>query len=343
GRSVCCNAYGYYPTLHILTSVDPNETLVEQLVDLLETMLAARNKDIRQKRILAHTIKTGFPMHPYVDKPSDFIELKFSVPYHAKLVAEYLLDNPVFSGAIGEINVKPFSCLPIVETFQADRFISGYEWINITNWSSTDPEARRCEPSRCDIEIDVNIDNIRPFKDDFIAPQRVFAFDIECAKTIGIPKPDANEVILIACICADYIEGNPTGQRRRVIFQYGSSDAIDSIKPENGDLHLHFTGEDAEKRLLEAFGDLVATYDPDFLVGHNLINFDLPYVVERANVLDCSENALFLGRRGNYKYIAPRRYIKERKGGDSREMTTTETPGRIQLDTLTWIQANTRD
>ena len=110
------------------------------------------------------------------------------------------------------------------------------------------------------------------------------------------------------------MEGNPE-RKRRVIFQHGSSDKIDSINEENGDMHLHFTGADAEKRMLNAFGYLVRVYDPDFLVGHNLINFDLPYIVERGDIMKCTEDVLYLGRRGNYTFFPPRRFIKQRKNG----------------------------
>lgn len=49
-----------------------------------------------------------------------------------------------------------------------------------------------------------------------------------------------------------------------------------------------------EKETLTAFGQLIKDYDPDFLGGHNMVGFDLPYVVTRANKLDCHP-ALYLG------------------------------------------------
>jgi DNA polymerase delta subunit 1 len=36
---------------------------------------------------------------------------------------------------------------------------------------------------------------------------------------------------------------------------------------------------------LQDFEKLVITYDPDFIVGYNMVNFDLKYLIERAKML----------------------------------------------------------
>jgi DNA polymerase delta subunit 1 len=37
-----------------------------------------------------------------------------------------------------------------------------------------------------------------------------------------------------------------------------------------------------EKELLKAWRDFVQEVDPDFITGYNTQNFDIPYIIERA-------------------------------------------------------------
>ena len=53
-----------------------------------------------------------------------------------------------------------------------------------------------------------------------------------------------------------------------------------------------------EKDLLEAFAIFLRMVDPDVLTGYNILNFDSPYVVNRAETLKCRDFA-YLGRIRN--------------------------------------------
>jgi DNA polymerase delta subunit 1 len=94
---------------------------------------------------------------------------------------------------------------------------------------------------------------------------------------------------------------------------------------------------DNEAEMVRAFGAFVTTYDPDVLVGHNIVGFDIPYIVTRANVLGIEE-AMYMGRRRSQKWNAPREITRVRKNGDVRKSLRAETPGRTQLDTLLFMQ-----
>jgi DNA polymerase delta subunit 1 len=94
---------------------------------------------------------------------------------------------------------------------------------------------------------------------------------------------------------------------------------------------------DNETEMVRAFGAFMTTYDPDIIIGHNIIGFDIPYIVTRANVLDVEE-AMYMGRRRAQKWTSPREITRMRKNGDTRISLRAETPGRIQLDTLPFMQ-----
>ena len=40
---------------------------------------------------------------------------------------------------------------------------------------------------------------------------------------------------------------------------------------------------------LQRWRDLVIESDPDIIIGYNIVNFDLPYLIERAETLNIKE------------------------------------------------------
>ena len=358
GRSCCANVYGYYPVVRLLTACHlDNDRVVAELTEGVNAKLLedeakgkyAKKRPEGWRAVLCSRVVEGFPAFPYCEMPSNFLELKLSdasyVRAFGKLMRHESGELPTKS--IGPVRVIPYSCHDIVDTFQADLGIAGFGWIELAQWRETDRESTFGDHSSCDLEIDCCLSwGIRPMpasaESDKIAPLRVITYDIECAKTKGtkgMTAPETDPVILIVAICAEYVDGHPskTARPRKVILQHGTASDVEGVDESQGDVHLRFQGANAERDLLDAFGCLVHDFDPDYLCGHNMINFDQPYVVIRANridALDCE----YLGRRrafGNFQ--KPRRVVKKRKNGETRETTVTATPGRIQLDTLTWI------
>lgn len=45
--------------------------------------------------------------------------------------------------------------------------------------------------------------------------------------------------------------------------------------------------------MLQDFQKLIMTYDPDFIVGYNMVNFDLKYILERAKKLKMNNYGYF--------------------------------------------------
>jgi len=94
------------------------------------------------------------------------------------------------------------------------------------------------------------------------------------------------------------------------------------------------SGEKAgEKEILERFVDLVRERDPDVLEGHNIFNFDLPYIVERAKR---HHVRLSLGRDGSLPRRRPSRFsVAERTISYDR----FDVFGRHIVDTLFLVHA----
>jgi DNA polymerase delta subunit 1 len=58
---------------------------------------------------------------------------------------------------------------------------------------------------------------------------------------------------------------------------------------------VHVKNSNDEKEILRNFEKLMVSYDPDFITGYNMVNFDLWYILERARALKMS-NYGFFGR-----------------------------------------------
>ena len=52
---------------------------------------------------------------------------------------------------------------------------------------------------------------------------------------------------------------------------------------------------DDEAEMLEAWTKFVNEVDPDVIIGYNIANFDLPYLIDRANAIKAT-GFPFLGR-----------------------------------------------
>lgn len=82
--------------------------------------------------------------------------------------------------------------------------------------------------------------------------------------------------------------------------------------------------------MLLAWERLVQISDPDILTGYNIINFDLPYIIRRAERLGLKD----FGKLGRYpnslSRIKDSRYLSKAMG--MRETKEINIDGRIQLD-----------
>lgn len=88
-----------------------------------------------------------------------------------------------------------------------------------------------------------------------------------------------------------------------------------------------------EKTMLERFVDIVRERDPDVIEGHNIFNFDLPYLAKRAKL---NKVKLALGRNGEPPDSRPSRFSV---GERTISFTRFEVFGRHVVDTYFMVQA----
>ncbi|KAF8382815.1 hypothetical protein PRIPAC_71957 [Pristionchus pacificus] len=136
----------------------------------------------------------------------------------------------------------------------------------------------RSATSRCQIEVTCNYKDLIVHSLDGewvdIAPLRTLSFDIECLGRRGVfPDPTHDSVIQISNMVKLQGQSEPF---IRNCFVLGTCAGV---------VGSHIIECKTEQELLEKWAAFVRTVDPDILTGYNILNFDLPYILDRAKIL----------------------------------------------------------
>ncbi|KAK4337001.1 hypothetical protein RND71_044099 [Anisodus tanguticus] len=179
--------------------------------------------------------------------------------------------------------------------------------------------------SRCQYELDIAYTDVISYapEDEWskVAPFRILSFDIECAGRKGIfPEPEIDPVIQIANCCIRQGDKEPF---LKVIF------CLNNVSPIAGQKVLCFQ---KESELLAAWANFIREVDPDILTGYNIQNFDLTYLIKRAQALDVKDFP-FLGRIKRAKTTVKKKILQSKQLG-KRENKEINIEGRCQFDLL---------
>ncbi|KAG8929456.1 DNA-directed DNA polymerase delta [Tulasnella sp. 419] len=188
----------------------------------------------------------------------------------------------------------------------------------------------REKKSNCQIELDVRndafISHLAEGDWSDMAPLRILSFDIECAGRKGIfPEPEKDSVIQIANMVTRQGESTPFV---RNVFTLKSC--------------AHIVGSQVishreEASMLIAWKNFVQEVDPDIIIGYNISNFDLPYLMDRAKALKGASDFPYLGRLKGIKSQVKETHFSSKAYGQ-RDSKETVMHGRLQLDMLQVMQ-----
>lgn len=100
------------------------------------------------------------------------------------------------------------------------------------------------------------------------------SFDIECISEKGkFPTPENDSIIQIANLCQLTDESQPF---IRNVF------TLKTCAPIIGTQVFSFQNE---QDMLMAWKEFIKLVDPDIITGYNIVTFDFPYILQRANTL----------------------------------------------------------
>ncbi|KAF9562591.1 ribonuclease H-like protein [Agrocybe pediades] len=219
------------------------------------------------------------------------------------------------------------------DTFEADvpyfmRFMVDNQ-VNAMTWMRIEPGNYEVIPaeekvSRCQVEIKVNqdallicetVNNRLKFP-----PLRILSFDIETLVPSdgSFPSGLRDSVIQIGNMVSIYGQETPI---IRNVF------TLDTCSPIEGAQVLSF---DQEKDMLSAWQQFFLEVDPDVVIGYNVTQFDIPYLLTRANTLGLSQFP-YLGRIKSLPQCLP-------SGARSTFASCPGYDGRLMLDLFPHIR-----
>jgi len=252
--------------------------------------------------------------------------------------------------------------------YMIDQHIVGAGWIGV-DASSYNIVPQRRMASRCTLEVVARWDAVRGIANmDEIAPLRILSFDIECSCGEGFPEATRQNdaVIQISNVC--YVQGSEhsadtkgEGDGDDVEMKENDSNgsngsnvvkASKSPSPVQDDVYFHqnvFTlntcapiagcnvySFETERELLREWAKFFRKLDPDILTGYNIVNFDLPYLITRAEYLGITDFA-YLGREKHKKSQIKESSFSSRAYGSSKSKDIN-IHGRVQMDLLPIIR-----
>lgn len=138
------------------------------------------------------------------------------------------------------------------------------------------------------------------------------------------PEAQHDPVIQIASLVTNFGESSPVV---RNIMTLGSCSPIPGAEV------MSFENE---KDLLSRWRDLLVETDPDIIIGYNIVNFDLPYLLDRATTLGLSSFHAWGRMRGRKVRMKDARFSSKAYG--THEYKEIAIDGRVQFDLLQAIQ-----
>ncbi|KAI0731291.1 DNA polymerase family B-domain-containing protein [Earliella scabrosa] len=212
--------------------------------------------------------------------------------------------------------------------FMIDTKVVGMNWIEIPGGKYTLLSGKD-KKSHCQIELNVRwnqfVSHAPEGEWSKTAPLRILSFDIECAGRKGIfPEADIDPVIQIANMVTRQGESKPF---IRNVFTLNTCAHI------VGSQVISFQDE---AQLLLKWRDFVEQVDPDIVIGYNIANFDLPYLLDRAKALKATKFP-YLGRIMNRQTQTKDTHFSSKAFGQ-RDSKDTSLDGRLQIDILQYMQ-----
>lgn len=214
--------------------------------------------------------------------------------------------------------------VPYELRYMVDHNINGCQWIRLKpgTYERVPVQATTCQ---YEWKLLSPGEPIPSHENGDIAPLRILSYDIEVLNTTrGFPTAEKCPVIVICCSVG--VVGK-NGVQATVCFTTRECNAIPGATV--------FCYE-TERQLLLAFSQFLRLVDPDLLTGWNTSNFDMPFLVKRAEMLDIFNQFMSFTR-----VIGKRSWLRQQtfqsKAFGARTTNELICDGRVEFDGLTFM------
>ncbi|KAK9824535.1 hypothetical protein WJX72_011160 [[Myrmecia] bisecta] len=333
GNSVCAFVHGFEPYFHVEAPSDFGPDDCDSLCDHLNRRLKERNLKARQSKFCVAVVmeQKQTIMHYQAAKSKAFLRIVLATPNlvaQARGMMETGIKIDSLNRTMGFVTYE--SNVLFVLRFMIDCQVVGGNWVEfpVNCYKSLAPHDGN-KMTHCQIEVHVNYKSLisHPAEGEWakVAPFRILSVDIECAGRKGcFPDAEKDPVIQIASTITN--QGEPAPVVKNVMTLNTCASIV-------GAEVMSFQ---TEHELLKRWRDLVVETDPDIIIGYNIQNFDLPYLIKRAETLQVADFP-FWGRIKKSKLRMRDAQFSSKAYGthDYKEITID---GRIQFDLMVAIQ-----
>eukprot|EP00002_Diphylleia_rotans_P033158 TRINITY_DN7021_c0_g1_i1.p1 TRINITY_DN7021_c0_g1~~TRINITY_DN7021_c0_g1_i1.p1 ORF type:complete len:1103 (-),score=239.27 TRINITY_DN7021_c0_g1_i1:90-3398(-) len=331
GNSVMAHVHGFTPYFFspVPEGFDPGncERLRKAMNAKLETSSSKQNK--LKEYVVDICIENKQSIQGYKgNSKSPFFRISSAQPRLVPTLRGLLEGGIDYPGVGFRAFTTYESNIAYVLRFMIDTNIVGANWVECPpgQYTIRNPDAKLCHTQ---LEVDISFEKIishRPENEwSDVAPLRILSFDIECcAKKGHFPDADQDPVIQIANMVT--IQGQDAPIIKNIF-------TLKSCANIPGAQVLSFEKEDS---LLEAWRHFIVKADPDIITGYNIVNFDLPYLMNRASALKVKRFP-FLGRVKSTRSIMKNTTFSSKAYG-TRESKAINIDGRVQFDMIQVIQ-----
>jgi DNA polymerase elongation subunit (family B) len=192
----------------------------------------------------------------------------------------YKIREPININGVGTIKVRMHEqdASPILQ-FTSYKNISTAGWIDFTGKKI----AKDKQKTRCDNEFKVKWKDVAPNKKHTVASPLIMGFDIEVNSTNPSAMPKAekpgDKIFQISCVL--FRHGDSEKNMNKFLLTLGEPDP--KIVGEDVEILMYETEHD----LLIGYTEFIQEYNPNIIIGYNILNFDIPYMIDRAKMNYC--------------------------------------------------------
>lgn len=135
----------------------------------------------------------------------------------------------------------------------------------------------------CDHEFTVNWKKIQPNKKNTVAAPLIMGFDIEVNSTnpSAMPKAEKPGDKVFQISCCLFRHGEDEKEMEKYLLTLGEPDP----KTVGDDVEIYMY--ETEHDLLIGYTEFIQEKNPNVIVGYNILNFDIPYMIDRAKMNYC--------------------------------------------------------
>ncbi|XP_031129321.1 DNA polymerase delta catalytic subunit [Ipomoea triloba] len=328
GHSVCCHVHGFEPYFYISCPAGMGPDDISRFHQILEDRMREANRNNRVPKFVRRIeiVQKRSIMYYQQQGSQPFLKIVVALPTMVT-TCRGILDRGIQIDGLGMKSFMTYeSNVLFALRFMIDCGVVGGNWIEV-------PAGKYKKSSKnisySQLEFDCLYSDLISHKPEGefskMAPFRILSFDIECAGRKGhFPEPTHDPVIQVANLVT--LQGQDQPFVRNVM-------TLKSCSPIVGVDVMSF---ETEREVLLAWRDFVREVDPDILIGYNICNFDLPYLIRRAEALGMVEFPI-LGRVRNSRVRVKETTFSSRQLG-TRESKEITLEGRVQFDLLQVVQ-----